>query len=276
VSSLKTRTISSVILLFITVSAILWTQWSYTLLIALVIVLAAYEYVHMFKVRGYALSQGLVWAMNLIWLADAMLEQSVSLLAPGLAAFSMLTALWILWRRQTQTTSSSLAAEWALTLAGGIYFGMGGAYLLRVRAFPEGLWWILTAFPIIWMGESMAYLVGSRWGKHKIAPQISPGKSWEGFAAEFISSSLTGAGLGALWPVWIGPTLTLNVYNGLFLGCILSVFTPAGDFFISLLKREIGVKDTGTLIPGHGGMLDRIDSLLWAGFITWAVIKLLG
>ena len=273
-SSLKTRTISSLILLFIAVVAILWHQWSYMVLIAFVILLASYEYVHMFKLRGYALSQGLVWAMNLVWLVDAIVDQN--LLAPGLAIFFMLTALWLLWRRRTQATGTALSETWALTLAGGMYFGMGGAYLLRLRASPEGLWWILTAFPILWIGESAAYLVGSRWGQHKIAPHISPGKSWEGFAAECMSGLLTGAAFGALWPVLSGLTLTLNGYSGLFLGCILSVFTPAGDFFISLLKREIGVKDTSDLIPGHGGMLDRIDSLLWAGFITWVVMVALG
>jgi len=275
VSLFKTRAISSVILLAITLTAIILGQWPYIVFTTMIIAFATYEYTHIFKAHGYTVSYWLVWAINLVWLVDALPNQSSSLLAPGLAALSIITAIWVLWRRQTQTNIGSLAEEWALTLAGGVYLGMGGAYLIRLRTLPDGLGWVLTAFPIIWVGESVAYLVGSRWGQHKMAPLISPGKSWEGFTAEVVSATLTGAGLGALWTTLIGPNSTINGYKGLLLGGILSGLTPTGDFFISLLKREVGVKDSGKLIPGHGGMLDRIDSLLWTGFIAWVVITLI-
>ncbi|NBD36264.1 MAG: hypothetical protein GVY30_09750 [Chloroflexi bacterium] len=103
---------------------------------------------------------------------------------------------------------------------------------------------------------------------------MSPGKSWEGIAAGVVSGPLAGVGLAALWP-WIAARPTTPVmWQGALLGALLATLTPAGDFFISLIKRQVGVKDTSDLIPGHGGVLDRIDSIIWAGIIAWTFVSL--
>ncbi len=107
-----------------------------------------------------------------------------------------------------------------------------------------------------------------------MSPSISPGKSWEGYAAQVTSGILTGGICGWLLPVLAGTSIELNIWTGMGMGALLSALSTAGDFFVSMIKREVGVKDSGTLIPGHGGVFDRIDSLLWAGGLAWAFIKL--
>ncbi len=124
---------------------------------------------------------------------------------------------------------------------------------------PKGPVWALFALLIVWAADTGAYFVGVRFGKHKLAPRISPGKSWEGFfgglAATLILAVAMLAPLGLQWNSL--PSLLL-------LTAVTAVVSVAGDLFESLLKRHAGAKDSSDLIPGHGGMLDRIDSLLAA------------
>ena len=270
---MKTRLISIAILLPVVIVIILIGQWPYAFLVSAFTLLASVEYTQMLRRKKYALALPCIFAINLLWIADALWGNAVWL-APGLAGLTLLTVGWILYRRDRHSTAADPTAEWALTLAGGMYMGIGGAYLWRMRALPDGLWWTLTALPVVWISESMAYLVGRRWGRHKMSPTISPGKSWEGYAGEVVSGTLTGLLLGWLWPTVAPGALSLTPVKGLVLGAVIAALTTAGDFFVSVIKREVGVKDTGTLIPGHGGIFDRIDSLLWVGFVTWAVATL--
>lgn len=271
---MKTRLISIAVLLPVVLVILVVGQWPLALLLGALMALSSIEYAHMLKRSGYTLALPCMFAFNLLWLADA-LWGAGQWLAPGLAGLTLLTAGWILYRRDRHPAEPAPTAEWALTLAGGMYLGIGGAYLWRMRALPDGLWWTLTALPVVWVGESAAYLVGRRWGRHKMSPSISPGKSWEGYAGEIISGTLTGWALGWLWPAVAPGAISLTPGKGMLLGAIIAALTTAGDFFVSVIKREVGVKDTGTLIPGHGGVFDRVDSLLWAGFVTWAVVTLL-
>ena len=110
---------------------------------------------------------------------------------------------------------------------------------------------LIAVMAIVWTGDIAAYFTGKRFGKHKIAPQISPGKSWEGLAGSVIASAIMGAVLGHVAPV---PHAVL--------GALFAVLGLGGDLFESSLKRHAGVKDSGTLIPGHGGLFDRVDALL--------------
>lgn len=115
---------------------------------------------------------------------------------------------------------------------------------------------LLFLFVLIWGADSAAYFIGKKWGQHKLAPNVSPGKSWEGFLAAIIVGFLIS--LGALFwshsPMRIWPL-------ALVLGVITVMSSVVGDLFESMLKRQAGVKDSGVLMPGHGGVLDRIDSL---------------
>lgn len=118
--------------------------------------------------------------------------------------------------------------------------------------------WILVGiFFIIWIYDSMAYVSGSLLGKHKIASKISPAKSWEGLIGGTIFAVIMGIINAVLFQ-------EISMFNWIVIALITVIFGTIGDFFESKLKREIGIKDSGNILPGHGGLLDRFDSLLFA------------
>ncbi len=132
--------------------------------------------------------------------------------------------------------------------------------LVVLHARPDhGPWWVLFVLALVWVADSGAYFSGRRWGRRKLAPAVSPGKTWEGvYGALAVCTLYT---VAAAWAFGMqGRDLA-----GFLLICLVTVlFSIAGDLFESLMKRQQGIKDSGTLIPGHGGILDRIDSLLAA------------
>lgn len=132
---------------------------------------------------------------------------------------------------------------------GVLYIAAAAVALIYLRHANLNI--LLALFAIVWTGDIAAYLVGKRFGKHRIAPSISPGKSWEGLAGSVVASAGIAALLGATAPV-----------PHAILGAVLAVVGLGGDLFESALKRRAGVKDSGTLIPGHGGLFDRVDALL--------------
>jgi len=146
----------------------------------------------------------------------------------------------------------------ANTLLAVMYVGwLLGYGILLHGASPRGDELVLFVVGVTWVGETMAYVVGSTLGRHKLAPVISPRKTVEGAVAQVIASVLTGLALGA----WLLPGCGLWV--ALAAGALLGVVGQVGDLTESVIKRSVGTKDTGGIIPGHGGVLDRIDSLLF-------------
>jgi len=117
---------------------------------------------------------------------------------------------------------------------------------------------LLLILVTIWMTDAAAYFAGRLWGRHKITPKISPGKSLEGYLAGFLAAALT----VPLYAHFLLPSWRISA--AIITGVVLGVFGTMGDLFESVLKRGAGIKDSSNLIPGHGGMLDRIDSLLFA------------
>jgi phosphatidate cytidylyltransferase len=136
------------------------------------------------------------------------------------------------------------------------------------EASPRGLAWFLVVLTTTWLCDTGQYLVGRAFGKHPLSPRISPKKTMEGFAGGLLVS----AGTGALGVALFG--LDLNPLFGALFGAIIAVVAITGDLTESLLKRQAGVKDSGDFIPGHGGMLDRIDSLLFTFTTGWLVALL--
>jgi phosphatidate cytidylyltransferase len=145
------------------------------------------------------------------------------------------------------------------SLLGACCVGMGLGIQVPLRGRVHGAEWIFLLYLAVWLGDAGAYYVGRSLGRHAMASRISPRKTWEG-AVGHVLASLAGA---ALAKAWFFPALTWG--DVAVVGILLSVAGQLGDLFISLLKRAAGVKDTGKALPGHGGVLDRADSLLFAG-----------
>lgn len=153
----------------------------------------------------------------------------------------------------------------AVTVSGLIYASVLGGYLILIRNLDSGLNYIYIFLIIIWGADSGAYFIGSKWGKNKLSPAISPNKSIEG-AIGGILSGVLGA---SFW--WIRGEFSF--LHCLIFGTLISLAGIIGDLFESLIKRTVGIKDSGNLFPGHGGVLDRIDSLLFAAPVWYYYIK---
>lgn len=149
---------------------------------------------------------------------------------------------------------------WVKALAGWLAMASTWLALVVLHARPDhGPWWVLFALALVWAADIGAYFAGRRWGRRKLAPTVSPGKTWEG-----VYGALSACTLYALLAAWAFDIRGMEL-AGFLLVCLVAVlFSVVGDLFESLLKRQRGVKDSGTLIPGHGGLLDRVDSLLAA------------
>ena len=187
----------------------------------------------------------------LAWLTYDRLELRVAALWLGLALWGGAIAA-ILGLRPTAL--GWLGDRWPLALAGILILWSAWSGLLAIRGLPGGGHWVLWVFVLVWSADIGAYLAGKRFGRRPLAPSVSPGKTWEGVLGGMaLSCSLAAGGLalaGLLHWLWLLAILALAV---------LSIF---GDLLESWLKRACGVKDSGGLLPGHGGVLDRIDSVL--------------
>lgn len=231
-------------------------------IVATVLTIAVLEFCRMMERKQFHPSPFFALAMLWVLLLDAQFPQW-GVLGPGLTLVLFGSLSWQLAHR-----AGSPVANWALSIAGPLYMGWCGAYVIRLRGLPEGQWWVLTALPAIWLADSGAYFVGRKWGRRHLAPVLSPGKTWEGYIAGIVVGTLATAGVAALWQRWSG-SLGPTPLDGLGIGLLVGTLAPIGDLVVSMIKREVGVKDTGTLFPGHGGALDRIDSLLWAAVIGY-------
>jgi phosphatidate cytidylyltransferase len=156
--------------------------------------------------------------------------------------------------RQAATVSISA------TVTAAVWIGFGLGFLLLIRDMPDH--GRLAAFAVVlavWGGDTFAYFGGRLLGRHKLAPTTSPGKTWEGFVFGSIATIFV-----TFVALYDNRATFLSIGQAVALGAVLAVVAPLGDLFESLLKRDLEVKDTGRLFAGHGGMLDRIDSLLFA------------
>ncbi len=267
-----TRSLVVVVLLPIGLFIIYLGGWYFTLLMALVLSLAAQEYVNLFRAGGYQPSLALAIAGSLLFVFGRAWNEfeSVSWIASLLILAAMAYHLVAFERGRDQA-----ATDWGVTLGGIFYIGFVGAYLVSLRNLPEGLWWTLTVLPAVWLADSGAYLIGRKFGKHKMTPRLSPKKSWEGYFGGILFATLGTPLLCLLWQVWAGPDSAVTPLRGALLGFALAVITILGDLGESMIKRQVGIKDSSHLLPGHGGAFDRIDSWLWAGVVGYGLILLM-
>lgn len=177
-------------------------------------------------------------------------------IVPIILSFSLITAGFFSFRRFQN--DPEVSRKVAFQLLGIVYIPLSISYLILIRQDSFGAEWVLFIICIIFAGDTAAYYVGSYWGKHKLCPAVSPGKTIEG-AVGGIAANI---GIGIIFKSFFFTILPLW---SIILFCLLiGVAGQAGDLFESVLKRAAGIKDSGALLPGHGGILDRIDAILFA------------
>ena len=265
--NLLVRTVSGTVLFWLVVGALFWSKWSAGALFAVVMVGGLVEFYRLCRRKGVEpmYSVGIATSLAIFGLAFAVFMQwgtpateTTARLVLGALLYTMLivptTFVCELWRK-----SPTPIANIATTFMGVIYVALPMAALLFIPQMLVGKWsaWAMLAFiSIIWVNDVFAYLVGVTLGKHRLCERISPKKSWEGFFGGLVGAVGVAILFGHLFEG------NLVVWGGL--GLVTALTGVAGDLVESLIKREVDVKDSGKMMPGHGGFLDRFDALLIA------------
>jgi len=262
------RTISAIILLTISLSLIFIGGWIYTVGITLILSGAAWEFINLFIKGGYhpnpyPLVLGTVGVISAAYLDHPLFTSLIY----TFTVFSILLFTILNYERYEKTAAFDLTIEMAALLL----ITFLGSYLIKIRFLPNGLFWILISIIPTVVGDIGAYFVGSLFGKHKLAPNLSPNKTIEGYIGGVLSAVLVSYALGLIAAIYV-PFITTT--SSTLIGCLTGILSPLGDLSKSIFKRQFNLKNTGNIIPGHGGILDRIDTLLWAGPIAYYLIVL--
>jgi phosphatidate cytidylyltransferase len=252
---LRTRVITALIAIPIVVVGVFVGGLWFLAGAAVVALVAGWEFGQMMKAGGYTTTP--FFTLGLIALLLLNSYRSDLSLECILSVILLSSLTWQLF----QAKSTSPTADWALTVIGGLYIGWGMAHLVMLRQLSDGLAWVWLVLLCTWGADTFAYLIGRRWGRHKLWPRLSPKKSWEGFAGG-IFGTLLGAAAVATFS-------NLGWATCLLIALIIPVVDLFGDVSISMMKRNVGVKDSSNLFPGHGGFLDRIDSLLYVSIVVY-------
>ena len=222
-------------------------------LLSIVALLAANEYDVLWRHSGHPPLRMAGLALLYLFLADA-IWPTLGLIRYGAPLFIMLSLAYLL--RASDWAGGLI--NWGLTLAGAFYIGGLLSQFIALRNLPYGLELSALAAFITWTSDVSAYFVGTRFGRHRLAPRISPKKSWEGA----LGGCILATAMGVLWGIFALPTIP--IYHLISLSALIVLAGIVGDLAESFIKRQVGAKDAGEFIPGHGGVLDRIDSLLFA------------
>jgi phosphatidate cytidylyltransferase len=276
-ADLERRTVTALVYAVVVLAALFAPAPIFAVLVAILAALAYIELRSLFRYRSYR-----PWLVGLLFTlafvaAHVFAQTLVPLTTTVLVivvAFGVVTIAVLMRQAARGRTMPGILAA-VFTLAGSAYVGLGFGFLIELwladGAATRG-WlgdlpvWLLLALVPTWVGDSVAYLVGSRIGRRKIVPSISPGKTWEG--------TLAGFGAAAVIALLIAVSAGLRTGPSLLVAVLVGPVGFAGDLFESAIKRVAGAKDSGTLFPGHGGVLDRIDSLIFVAPAVALVLAL--
>lgn len=230
-------------------------------LILVATLVGSHEMYHLLDLGGF---RPITW-LGILWtvaIAAAFWQPALLPLSLVLTAGSIATIIHCLYRPEQPVQS------WMSTSLGAVYLGVALGSGLALRLLPAGLWLFLFGVLLTWANDVFAYFVGVLWGRRRIWPRLSPKKTWEGAIGGWTAAGIAGGLLAWAMPIAITPAV------GVLVGVLCGVLAFFGDLSISMLKRQVGAKDSGTFFPGHGGMLDRIDSLLFVLPIVYQVALL--
>jgi len=268
-SMLAKRILVAGVLLPVGLAAIIVGGIAYEALVAFILSLAAWEYMQLFELAGFKPASFVIVGGTLLFVAGRAVNgwESAGWIMT-LVIFASMTYHLLAFERGREQAGT----EFAITLVGALYFGWLGGYLISLRLLPDGMWWVLLALPAIWFADSGAFLVGTQIGRHKMNHRLSPKKSWEGYFGGILFATVGTALLASLFASNAVQTAAITPLRGALLGLSLSSFSILGDLGESMLKRQVGAKDSGNLLPGHGGIFDRIDTWLWGTAIGYYII----
>ncbi len=256
---LKQRVLSAIVFVPIFFGLAFLGGTVFDIFLVLILSIAGFEYARMMKHGGYQVSPFLMISAILGLLLCQILEATdllIYILVALLAVFGVYAL--VKYEQDDKQAFQSLAVQFF----GIFYIGiLGGTAINLNHVQPNGNLWVLASIALVWMADMGAYFVGSRFGKTAVLPKLSPKKTLEGFFG--------GLGFGAVSGYLIGLIIQsfmpeLNPLKGAIFGFSMGFVAFFGDALMSMLKRTMAVKDTGGILPGHGGILDSLDSMLWA------------
>jgi phosphatidate cytidylyltransferase len=253
-ANLTRRVLSSALLIPVLLWVIWAGGWVFAALIGMVTALATHETYRMLLRRVSAVAWVGV-AVALVLPFGALFPPQYTEALPWVILFFLIAVLVSALR--TPEPAPDAFQPVPPLLFGLLYGALPMATVVPLRELPKGFWWVVTVCAMTWMNDTGAYFAGQAFGRHKLLPRVSPSKTWEGFFGGMAAT------LGTAFVVRALGAHQLTVADCLALGVIVSLLGPLGDLAESLLKRSVGVKDSGRLIPGHGGLLDRIDALIF-------------
>jgi phosphatidate cytidylyltransferase len=273
---LKKRVLTSLLGLPIIIAAVwfdTFLPW-FTMLVSLLGVLTSLEFSRLLsasRVQVFAF-YGAVMTFIFILLRDTNLLDMINIafdtsrILPLLLAALVLPLMWSWLPARVKGGNSWKGGVW--TIIGIVYTGWTLGHLVAMRGLDDGRNWVFLTLFGTFAYDTAAFFTGINLGRHKMAPRISPGKSWEGMAG-----GVAGAVLVCLFFTLSTPLqLPISWIHAVILGLLISVFGQAGDLIESMFKRYTGVKDSGNVIPGHGGFLDRMDSIILTGLVVYYYI----
>ncbi len=254
-------------------------------------VLAVHEYYGLAKAKGF-IAQGTIGMIltALIVLSFAALRLHLNFAQSDILALILIAGVIAIMTAELMKGYPNPFVQVSVTGMGALYvgIGMGGLYgvheyfYLHAAISPlasdptiisvQAGYFTIALLASIWICDSAAFTVGRKMGKHKIAPAVSPNKSWEGGIAGLVTAII----VWLLARTYIGALEEVSIPTAIAMGVIAGGLGQVGDFAESMLKRDAGVKDSSTLIPGHGGVLDRLDSILFVGPLAYLYLRLFG
>ncbi|MDJ0755519.1 MAG: phosphatidate cytidylyltransferase [Ardenticatenaceae bacterium] len=260
----RTRALVALLLTPVAALTIYFGGWLFFAVISLILLIGVHEYCSLMNANGWKIP--IVFMMGGVFIVLLTTMEVPYLSAEFVTALFLFLSLIYAVISYERDGGGHKTAEWMTLIGGFVIFGWVGRHIILLRQLEDGLLWTFTFVAIIWMSDTMAYLVGSRIGRRQMTPKLSPKKSVEGY----VSGIVLGTAGAALFKILFLPTVP---WGGFFLlSFVLTPIIPAGDLGFSILKREAGQKDASQLIPGHGGILDRFDTMIWGSMIAYYLI----
>lgn len=267
-NNLVKRTLTGVLYVALIVGAVLLGGWWYVALFAIFTLLAVNEFANITNASagGENVVTLITDMAGALILFGGITLVNLHMLTPHTsvvigAAFFTVYLLYLVVRLVIQLYSheTSPLTNLAYSYMGQLYIALPLGLMSMYYTLPDGTALLLAMFVMIWLSDTGAFCVGSLIGRHKLFPRISPAKTWEGFFGGVIFVVASALVMKFCFGSWFVETSTLTLCG---MGFTVAIFATWGDLVESLIKRTLGVKDSGNLLPGHGGILDRIDSLL--------------